>query len=431
MRTVAYASSASSLRSGPWPWTLGLVGVAHLANDAVSSTLPALFPALARRFALTPSELTLLVGIVSISTSLPQPYFGALADRLGGRRVGAIGLATSAVCVAAVAFVPSVLWLSVVLVLGGLGSAALHPAGIGLARALAARDPGPAVAFFTTMGMAGAALGPVAALALTSSSERPGLTWAAAPALVVALLFFGFAPRSARSTVHAARPSRSRRVRLHGPIARLALAALCTSLVGLVFTNAVPIWLSTVRGLGAGSPVIGWTLATFASAAAAGGMLGSVLTRWIPRRALVLGSLTTAVVALESVLVLPLGSASYFMAIAAAGVLLYVQGSILVVQAQALAPGAESAVAGLMIGGTSAAAGALYVALGVAQATFGIELTMACVFLLSIPAAWLAASVLGESERESEAAGFASLCASSCKRLAAGTCASGCSFSAA
>lgn len=48
---------------------------------------PALLPALAARFRLEAADLALLVSVFAVSTSLPQPLFGALADRLGRRRV--------------------------------------------------------------------------------------------------------------------------------------------------------------------------------------------------------------------------------------------------------------------------------------------------------------------------------------------------------
>ena len=79
---------------------------------------------------------------------------------------------------------------------------------------------------------------------------------------------------------------------------------------------------------------------------------------------------------------------------AAAGGLLYLSGPLLIARAQELTPGAESAVAGIFLGGTSAAAGLVYGGLGAAQTAFGIGDTARALFLIALPAAHLAAVVL-------------------------------------
>src|SRR5688572_19952487 len=90
------------------PFFTAIVSGAHLANDVVTSMLPALLPSLASQFELGPSEVALLASAFAISTSLPQPFFGWLADRFGGQRLGALGLAMTATLVLALSLVPSV-----------------------------------------------------------------------------------------------------------------------------------------------------------------------------------------------------------------------------------------------------------------------------------------------------------------------------------
>ncbi len=54
----------------------------HTAIDTVSSMLTALLPTIQIRFGLTESTLALLVATLSFSSSVVQPLFGALSDRL-------------------------------------------------------------------------------------------------------------------------------------------------------------------------------------------------------------------------------------------------------------------------------------------------------------------------------------------------------------
>ena len=72
------------------------LAIGHTATDAVTSTLAALLPLLQDRFGLAESTLALLVAALAFSSSLTQPLFGALADRLGRRAVGGIGVMLSA-----------------------------------------------------------------------------------------------------------------------------------------------------------------------------------------------------------------------------------------------------------------------------------------------------------------------------------------------
>jgi FSR family fosmidomycin resistance protein-like MFS transporter len=374
-----------------------LVAGAHFANDALTSMLPALLPLLATRFELAPSELALLVSTFAISTSLPQPFFGSLSDRLGGHFIGAIGLAGSAALLVALSAAPSVAWLCALLAIGGLGSAALHPAGTALSRAASSVNPGLAVGLFTAAGMAGGASGPVLALGITSGWGFQGLAWAALPALLVAALLFKFAPRLPAPVASAVGAPRVGFHLLRGRVGRLAFVALCANLAVLTLTCAAPVWLVRERGLAEDSPIISLTLAGFSLAAAVGGILGGVLVRFVSQSRLVLGSLALSLLALEIVLVTTPGSAPYFIAVAAAGALIFVQSPLVMVRAQELSPGAESAVAGVLLGGTSAAAALVYAALGAAQTAFGTGTVMAATFFVLVPAVHVAMNVFGET----------------------------------
>lgn len=379
----------------------GLVASAHLANDTVTSMLPALLPSIAGRFQLTPSELAALAGSFAVSTSLPQPFFGSLADRFGGHRIGAIGLAVSGVLIASLALVSSLPWLCVLLLIGGLGSSALHPAGLGLARHASVKNPGLGVALFDAAGMAGGASGPLLLAGLTASLGTTGGGWAAVPALIIAALLFRFGPRD-RVVATAERVSQRVGLQaLRGPLGLLAVIALCANVVTLTFSSALPTWLVSERGVESNSPIIGWTLATFWSAAAVGGLSGASLGRWIAPRSIVVGSLSLAVLPLQGLLVSRPGSFPYFVAVAAAGALLFAQGPLVMTRAQELVPGANSAVGGFLFGGTMAVAAAIYVVLGLAQAELGIGRTIAATFFVLLPAAGIAA--WGSSSRSERA----------------------------
>jgi MFS transporter, FSR family, fosmidomycin resistance protein len=390
----------------------GLVASAHLANDTVTSMLPALLPSIAGRFQLTPSELAVLAGAFAVSTSLPQPLFGSLADRFGGHRIGAAGLAVSGVLIASLGFVSSLPWLCSLLLIGGLGSSALHPAGLGLARAASVKNPGLGVALFDAAGMAGGASGPLLVGGLTASLGPTAGGWAAVPALMIAALLVRFGRRN-RDVAKVDRVSLGASLQaLRGSLGLLAVIALCANVVTLTFSSAMPMWLVSERGVEPDSPTIGWTLATFWSAAAVGGLAGASLGRWLPPRSIVVGSLLLALLPLEGILVSRPGSFPYFVAVAAAGALICAQAPLVMTRAQESVAGSNSAVGGILLGATMAVAAAIYAVLGVAQAELGIGRTIAATFLVVLPAAGIAAWVLRPepSLREVDDARCCTLC---------------------
>ncbi len=104
-----------------------LLALTHAVNDTLTAILGALLPTLEVKFAANPLVLAMLVAAFSISSSASQPFLGALADRIGLRQVAAVGVAVAAVTLSLVGVATTITLLIVLLVLGGLGSAALHP----------------------------------------------------------------------------------------------------------------------------------------------------------------------------------------------------------------------------------------------------------------------------------------------------------------
>ena len=71
---------------------VAFLALGHTATDALTSTFTALLPIIQARCGLSESVLALLVATLAFSTSVTQPLFGALSDRLGRRLVGGLGL---------------------------------------------------------------------------------------------------------------------------------------------------------------------------------------------------------------------------------------------------------------------------------------------------------------------------------------------------
>lgn len=369
-----------------------LAGV-HFVNDAITAMLGALLPTLQDRFGLGPALLSVLVAVYSIASSVTQPFFGAMAEDRSLRLVGAVGVLLASLFLSLIGVAPALIMVFALLVMGGMGAAALHPVGTAVAGGRTVPNRTLGVGLFTAGGMAGFALGPVLILSVVSAFGVGVTPWLMAPGIALAVLVFVLLPDW---EPHGHRPLRTlfRPRLLRGPIGGLTLAASLGSLAFVTFTSSMPIWLVREHGVAADAGLIGWTLATFSLAAGLGSLLGGVLAPRLGRGRVLIGSLAAAPAPLITAVTLEPGSVPYFAATALAGALLYVGSPIIVVIAQDLAPGEPASAAGMILGMSAATAGALYVALGWLQEAAGLATGMVTGFALAGPASVIALVVL-------------------------------------
>jgi len=370
-----------------------LLVVAHATNDAFSSMLSALLPTLQIRFGASETLLALLVATYSFSSSVMQPVFGAIADRVGRRTVGALGVMTSSAVLSLMGIAPNPWLLLLLLLLGGLGSAAFHPAGTGMARDAARRKGGLAVGLFSAGGTIGLALGPVIIGTLLINGWLEYSPLLMIPGLVLGLLMLLLIPPQPR-------PGPGQRPKIfdlelfRGPVGVLTVAGTLRSISWVAFNNSWPLWLVNVRGLSNDSPVIFWSLATFGFAGGLGGIIAGLLEGRLSRQALVAGTMLFALVPLFGLFVVPTGSVLYYVCIALAGACINGGLPLMVVTAQDLAPHAVGTASGMLMGLTWGTAGVLYLGIGALQQLAGIAPAMVISFLTLVPGALLARRVL-------------------------------------
>ena len=389
------ASSTSGARVGAAGFgILGLLFGAHIINDGSASLLSALLPTLQLRLELSEALLAVMVAVLSFSSSVTQPLLGAVADRIGLRAMAAFGVMVSAGLLSFLALAPSVPVLVLILLLGGLGSAAFHPAGISIARATGGRFKELAVATFSSSGTIGLALGPIAILWLARRDLLHFSPLLMLPGLLLGLLLFLLLP--------ARQPSTGVRLRLRlfdpalffGPVGLLSVAGILRSLAYVSFSSAMPLWLTSARGVAADAPIISGTLALFSIAAGAGALSAGVVATRSNRTALMVVSMLLALPALLATHWVPTGGAAYYLLVAAAGLLTNVALPIMVVAGQDLAPDSMGTASGMMLGFTWGVAGLLYIGVGLLQELIGVGPAISITSFTLLPAALLASYVM-------------------------------------
>lgn len=373
---------------------LALLTASHTATDALTGALSALLPTLQARFALSETDLALLVATLAFSSSVTQPLAGILADRIGARTVASGGALLTAVLLAQMAVVPTAPLLFALLAVGGLGSAAFHPAGACLARSAAPSRRSLAVSVFAAGGTLGLALGPLAVLLVVAHLGVGFTSWLLVPGVVLALALWRLLPAPAFAHPTAS-PVRLLDARLFtGPIGRLVVVGVLAALASVTFNAAVPVWLVAERAVAPDATLIGWTLAVYSLSAAGGGVAASAASARIPPVVLVPATMVAALVPLGALFATEPGGPAFFVVVAAAGALVHAGAPVMIVTAQDLAPDAVAAASGMLMGFTTGIAGLLYIGVGRLQEVAGFAPAMAVGFAALLPGAVLTLTVL-------------------------------------
>jgi len=370
-----------------------LLFLAHFFNDFFSGTLAALLPTLQLRFGVGEVTLALFVATLSFSSSVLQPLFGAVADRLGRRLVAALGVATSSAVLSLIAIVPSPTLLVPLLLIGGLGSAAFHPAATTIARQAAGKKRGLALGVFSAGGTVGMAFGPLVIGAFIIGGWLSYTPLLMLPGLVLgALIYLLLPPVAPQDAAHRAKLFDLELFK--GPVGRLCLAGVLRSISWTAIINGAPLWLVHSKGLSATSPVVFWTITVFTLSGAAGGILAGLIEHRLSRQALVTGSMLLATLPLAAFLLSAPGTVPYFLALVLSGV--FVNGGlpIMVVAAQDAAPHAVATASGMMMGLTWGTAGVLYLGVGALQNAIGMNAAMWLSLVPLVPGALVAHRVL-------------------------------------
>ena len=323
--------------------------VSHLANDAYVAFLHPLLPRLMDKLDLSITLAAVLTMTLSLTSSLPQPVMGYLADRVGRRWLVALGPIVSGVFLSLIGLAPSFSMLVAVLALGGLGSAVYHPPAVSLAgRISEGKGSGLRVSIFSFGGHLGFAIGPLTAVALVGWLTLEGLWVAMLPGILVGLGTLAFLPRPVRGRTPVPPPPPRMILRaLAGPLGLVFGISAIGAFVQRTFLTLYPIVVDQAGGsetLGAAS------LSVYLGLQAGGTIFAGLLTDRIDRTRLLAGICILAAPAHFLAVLLPPGSPGAFVALACAGLLNMALLPPTVVIAQEILPTGASIGSGIVMG---------------------------------------------------------------------------------
>ena len=397
LRSIAIPRTASVAGTATATAAVVTIAASHAGVDAVTGSFSALLPTLDRRFGLSAVEVGTLLATLSASSMLSQPIIGRVADRVGSRRVAAAGAVLASGLLSLLGVAEHIVVIYALLVVGGLGSAAFHPAAAAAARRVLPERAAFAISLFSAGGMVGMAAGPMTLLWLlgmgigyTPLLMLPGIALAAALWLVV--------PDDAPVTRTAATGGRGRLLR--GPVGKIAAAGMLVALASTTFHAGLPLWLSDTGN--ADASIIGWAFGAYELAAAIGGMAAAAAARRVAPARLAASTLAATPAAVALVFLTPPGSAAFYVSCFVAGALLNAATPLLMVGAQDRAAGAVAAASGVM-GFAAGTAGIAFVGVGALADAAGLTVGLTVGFAALLPAAVLAGRVLDHSPSTAEA----------------------------
>ena len=346
---------------------LSAVSFGHMAIDILNASLAMILAVLAGPLSLSNADIALGAMAYTLMGSLTQPFFGMLADRVGGRWLGAVGLLWTAVFYFAATFSQSYIMLISLMTVASLGSGAFHPQGAMNAGAAGKHRASTATSIFFLLGQMGLAFGPMIVGVLLEE------VWMIGPRMmsVATLPFVVWMAFSLRKPLERVEPEAASKRPAQQPHAvgglaanraqqpnrgRAALVAFAV-LVALrasvqqAFYGLLPKYFAD---LGFSPSEFGFMVGVISVALALGTMTGGILGDRYDQPKILLWSLLAS--APFSWLILDIANAWFFFPLAfAAGFFIGVPHSILVVMAQRLLPGRQGLASGAILGFTFAA----------------------------------------------------------------------------
>src|SRR5512139_1143117 len=103
------------------------LALGNFVTDLYPGLLPPLLPLLIDRFHLSFTRVGILAMVMSASASMPQPIFGYLSDKLGGRKMIIFGPIMAGLSLSSIGLASNYSLMIILLILGGLGAACYHP----------------------------------------------------------------------------------------------------------------------------------------------------------------------------------------------------------------------------------------------------------------------------------------------------------------
>jgi len=359
----------------------GLTALAsgHAVADLCQGAVPALIPFLIAERGYSYSAVGALLLFVTVGSSIIQPAFGALSDRLSMAWLMPVGVALAALGVGFAGVAPNFALTALSVGIGGLGVAAFHPEGARYANYASGTRRGTGMSFFSVGGNAGFALGPILITPAVLVFGLSGTLLVAILPLTIAVLLAIELPDLKRRTATASAESAARARNADrseddvGAFGRLTAVISVRSGIYFGLQSFAPIWF--IHEYGASEATANAFLAAMLVAGALGTLVGGQLVDRIGRRSVLVGSIVAQIPLLLAFVLAPSEIVAGVL-LAAIGFVTVMSFSVSVVMGQEYLPSRLGLASGVTLGLAIGMGGIAAALLGVLADATGLETVM-------------------------------------------------------
>lgn len=340
--------------------TLVLLSFGHFFIDLYSSAIGAFQPVLVPRLHLSLHQAGILGGMLVFSSSVMQPVYGYLSDRIRTRLFTVLAPAVAGTFISLLGPAPSFAFALMCVVLGGAGIASFHPQASAWATVGIATNRSRWMAVFISAGTLGMAAGPTFYSSILIRWGVESTWWAAVPGIVATAVLAVGLPKSTgaphRDTHHIDWDA----LRTYaGPLTILYFLVFIRSIIQITFAQFLPLYLNRERLMSL--PDANYALSLYLSFGAIGGFVGGNLADRFGGRTVILWSMIGSV-PLLSAFFLTTGWLS-ILGLVLGGLMLLFTIPVNVVMAQRLVPSEAGTISALMMGFSWGMAGLLFIPL--------------------------------------------------------------------
>jgi len=326
-----------------------LMFLGHIWVDTSQGILPILLPKLKEALALNYFEVGVVVTVLNLTSSVIQPIFGFISDKIRTGWFVPVGILWTACMMGLLGWAPN--YLSVILLVGfaGLGTAAFHPRAMMVVNLASGSRKGLGAAIFGTGGNIGFALGPMVGGLLVLGFGLHATIGLVGPGALMALAIFfcpgDFLQREAPTQGKTKSSDGNLQSVLWGSLILTCLVVTLRSWVYTSFITYLPMFLQE-QGLPLKTGSL--MLTVFLAGGAAAGLYGGHLSDRVGRRRVIVISMLLYPIFM-SLMILSTGPIRWILA-AASGAALLSSFSVTIVLAQEILPGNLGLASGLILG---------------------------------------------------------------------------------
>ena len=355
----------------------------HLFCDMNSGILPALLPFLIFAYDFTYTAAAALIFAANIVSSVSQPFIGIYSDIISKKWMVPLGLILGSSGLAVIGFLDNYWAIFAAIMVSGLGTALFHPEAAKTVTLNAGKNKASDMSIFSLGGTLGFALGPIVATVTLMLWDLQGLIILIIPSLIMSLIIWKVTsePAGQKTPVSSAATGQVLPQDQWKPFSLLSVVLITRSIVFISLNTFIPLfWITIILQSNESGNTL---LSIFLISTSAGTLFGGRIADSLGYLNVIRYSFIGVVPVLFILSVTESFALSALMIIAA-GFLIFMPYSSLVVLGQQYLPNRVGLASGVTLGLSVSAGGVFAPVLGKIADMYGVSAVMTVIFSVAV-----------------------------------------------